>query len=118
LQSQYVAAARIAGAGTAQIVKRHLIPALIPLAGVYSVVGAGGAMITQGFLSWFAYSPSATDYGTLIYWALVTRLFSGGLQWKIIIAAGTAMSLLTLGFFLLAAGMRRAAETPPISRAR
>jgi peptide/nickel transport system permease protein len=118
LRSEYVAAARVAGASTAQIVKRHLIPALIPLAGVYAVIGAGGAIITQGFLSWFAYSPSQTDYGTLIYWALITRLFSGGLQWNIIIAAGSAMSLLTLGFFLVAAGLRRAAETPPISRAR
>ena len=115
MRAEYVEAARIAGASRRQIIVRHLIPSLIPLAGVYAVLGAGGAIITQGFLAWLAYSASKSDWGTLIYWAMTTQLFSGALQWNIIIAAGTAISLLTLGFFLLATGLRRAAETPPLS---
>ena len=62
--------------------------------------------------SWpgLAYSASKSDWGTLIYWAM-----TGGLAWNIIIAAGIAISLLTLGFFLLATRLRRAAENPPLS---
>lgn len=116
MNSEYVDAARIAGASRRQLILRHLVPSLMPLAGVYAVLGAGGAIITQGFLAWLAYSASKSDWGTLIYWAMTTQLFSGGLQWSIIIAAGIAISLLTLGFFLLATGLRRAAEEPPISR--
>jgi ABC-type dipeptide/oligopeptide/nickel transport system permease subunit len=115
MRAEYVEAARIAGASRRQLIFRHLVPSLIPLAGVYAVLGAGGAIITQGFLAWLAYSASKSDWGTLIYWALTTQLVSGGLQWNIIIAAGIAISLLTLGFFLLANGLRRAAETPPLS---
>lgn len=116
MKSEYVDAARVAGGSRRQLILRHLVPSLMPLAGVYAVLGAGGAIITQGFLAWLAYSASKSDWGTLIYWALTTQLFSGGLQWNIIIAAGIAISLLTMGFFLLATGLRRAAEEPPISR--
>jgi peptide/nickel transport system permease protein len=114
--SEYVDAARVAGSSRRQLILRHLIPSLMPLAGVYAVLGAGGAIITQGFLAWLAYSASKSDWGTLIYWATTTQLVAGGLQWNIILAAGAAISLLTLGFFLLATGLRRAAERPPISR--
>lgn len=116
MKSEYVDAARISGASRRQLIFRHLVPSLMPLAGVYAVLGAGGAIITQGFLAWLAYSASKSDWGTLIYWALTTQLVSGGLQWNIIIATGIAISLLTLGFFLLATGLRRAAESPPLSR--
>ena len=115
MRAEYVEAARVAGASRRQLIFRHLVPSLLPLAGVYAVLGAGGAIVTQGFLAWLAYSASKSDWGTLIYWAMTTQLFSGGLQWNIIIAAGIAISSLTLGFFLLATGLRRAAETPPLS---
>lgn len=115
VKAEYVEAARVAGANRRQIIFRHLIPALLPLAGVYAVLGAGGAIVTQGFLAWLAYTAAKSDWGTLIYWALTTQLVSGGLQWNIIVAGGAAISLLTLGFFLLATGLRRAADRPPVS---
>jgi peptide/nickel transport system permease protein len=110
MKSEYIDAARVAGASRRQIISRHMVPALLPLAGVYAVLGAGGAIVTQGFLAWLAYTAAKSDWGTLIYWGLTS-----GLQWNIIIAGGLAISLLTLGFFLLASGLRRAAETPPVS---
>jgi peptide/nickel transport system permease protein len=115
MKSEYIDAARVAGASRRQIIFRHMVPALLPLAGVYAVLGAGGAIVTQGFLAWLAYTAAKSDWGTLIYWGLITRTFEGGLQWNILIAGGLAISLLTLGFFLLASGLRRAAETPPVS---
>lgn len=110
MKAEYVEAARIAGATRRQVILRHLVPSLVPLAGVYAVLGAGGAIVTQGFLAWLAYSASKSDWGTVIYWAMTGRP-----QWNIIIPAGIAISLLTLGFFLLATGLRRAAANPPLS---
>ncbi|HUO46697.1 MAG TPA: ABC transporter permease subunit, partial [Acidimicrobiia bacterium] len=86
IRAEYVEAARVAGASGLQIISRHLVPSLLPLAGVYAVIGAGGAIVTQGFLAWLAYTAAKSDWGTLIYWALTTQLVSGGLQWNIIIA--------------------------------
>lgn len=112
MTSVYVDAARIAGASTRQVIMRHLIPALVPIAAAYVVVAAAGAVITQGFLSWLSYTATYNDWGTLVYWAIVTRDFTGALLWHVILAAGAVLSLLTLGFHLLAIGFRRAASVP------
>ncbi len=112
MTSGYVDASRVAGASVRQVVVRHLIPALTPVAGTYMVLGAAGAVITQGFLSWLSYTATFTDWGTLVYWAVVTRDFSGRLMWPVIIAAGLAITLLTLGFHFLSIGFRKAAARP------
>jgi peptide/nickel transport system permease protein len=112
MASGYVDAARIAGASTRQVIMRHLIPALVPIASAYVVLAAAGAVVTQGFLSWLSYTATYSDWGTLVYWAIVTRDFTGALMWHVILAAGAALTLLTLGFHLLAIGFRRAALVP------
>jgi ABC-type dipeptide/oligopeptide/nickel transport system permease subunit len=108
----FVDAARVAGASTRQVIFRHLLPALIPVASAYVVLAAAGAVITQGFLSWLSYTATYNDWGTLVYWAIVTRDFTGSLLWHVLLAAGAALTLLTLGFHLLAVGLRRAASLP------
>lgn len=112
MASGFVDAARIAGATTRQVILRHLLPALLPLACAYVVLAAAGAVVTQGFLSWLSYTATYNDWGTLVYWAIVTRDFTGSLLWHVLLAAGAALTLLTLGFHLLAIGLRRAAALP------
>ena len=112
MTSGYVDAARVAGARNSQVIARHLIPALAPVACAYVVLGAAGAIVTQGFLSWLSYTATYNDWGTLVYWAIVTRDYTGQLLWHVLLAAGAALTLLTLGFHLLAIGFRRAAAKP------
>jgi peptide/nickel transport system permease protein len=112
MTSGYVDAARVAGASIPQIIARHLIPALAPIACAYVVLGAAGAIVTQGFLSWLSYTATYSDWGTLVYWAIVTRDYTGSLLWHVLIAAGASLTLLTLGFHLLAVGFRRASAKP------
>jgi peptide/nickel transport system permease protein len=112
MTSGYVDAARVAGASNRQVIARHLIPSLVPIACAYVVLGAAGAIVTQGFLSWLSYTATYNDWGTLVYWAIVTRDFTGQLLWHVLIAAGAALTILTLGFHLLAVGFRRAAAKP------
>jgi ABC-type dipeptide/oligopeptide/nickel transport system permease subunit len=112
MTSGYVDAARVAGASKIQLIGRHLIPSLVPIACAYAVLGAVGAIVTQGFLSWLSYTATYNDWGTLVYWAIVTRDFTGDLLWHVLIAAGAALTLLTLGFHLLSIGFRRAAAKP------
>jgi ABC-type dipeptide/oligopeptide/nickel transport system permease subunit len=112
MTSAFVDASRIAGASTRQVITRHLMPALVPVAGAYVVLGAAGAVITQGFLSWLSYTATYNDWGTLVYWAIVTRDYTGQLLWSVLIAAGAALTSLTLAFHLLSIGFRRAAARP------
>ena len=112
MTSGYVDAARVAGARNSQVIARHLIPALAPVACAYVVLGAAGAIVTQGFLSWLSYTATYNDWGTLVYWAIVTRDFTGELLWHVLLASGAALTLMTLGFHLLAIGFRRAAFRP------
>lgn len=112
MASGFVDASRIAGASTRQVIFRHLLPALIPVACAYVVLAAAGAVVTQGFLSWLSYTATYNDWGTLVYWAIVTRDFTGDLLWHVMLAAGAALTTLTLGFHLLAIGFRRAASRP------
>jgi peptide/nickel transport system permease protein len=112
MTSVYVDAARVAGASNMQVIARHLIPSLVPIACAYVVLGAAGAIITQGFLSWLSYTASYSDWGTLVYWAIVTRDFTGQLLWHVLLAAGAALTLMVLGFHLLSIGFRRAAARP------
>jgi len=112
MASGFVDAARIAGATNRQVITRHLIPALVPMAGAYVVLGAAGAIVTQGFLSWLSYTATYNDWGTLVYWAIVTRDFTGQLLWHVLIASGAALTLLTLGFHLLSIGFKKAAARP------
>lgn len=112
MTSGYVDAARVAGARNSQVIARHLIPALAPIACAYVVLGAAGAIVTQGFLSWLSYTATYNDWGTLVYWAIVTRDFTGRLLWHVLLASGAALTLMTLGFHLLAIGFRRAAAKP------
>jgi peptide/nickel transport system permease protein len=109
MTSVYVDAARVAGASSRQVIARHLIPSLVPIACAYVVLGAAGAIITQGFLSWLSYTASYNDWGTLVYWAIVTRDFTGQLLWHVLLAAGAALTLMVLGFHLMSIGFRRAA---------
>jgi peptide/nickel transport system permease protein len=112
MTSVFVDAARVAGASNMQVIARHLIPSLVPIACAYLVLGAAGAIITQGFLSWLSYTASYSDWGTLVYWAIVTRDFTGQLLWHVLLAAGAALTLMVLGFHLLSIGFRRAAAKP------
>jgi ABC-type dipeptide/oligopeptide/nickel transport system permease subunit len=59
-----------------------------------------------------SYTATYNDWGTLVYWAIVTRDFTGRLLWHVLLAAGASLTLLTLGFHLLAIGFRRAAAKP------
>lgn len=112
MTSGYVDAARVAGASNGQVIARHLIPSLVPIACAYVVLGAAGAIVTQGFLSWLSYTATYSDWGTLVYWAIVTRDFTGQLLWHVLLAAGAALTLMVLGFHLLSIGFRRAAAKP------
>ena len=112
MRAEYVEAARIVGASRRQLIFRHLIPSS----------DSAGWRLRRARCRRGDHHPGIPGLACLFrreerlgHADLLGDDASGALQWNIIIAAGVAISLLTLGFFLLATGLRRAAETRPLS---
>ena len=115
-QQRYVESARALGASNAQIILRHVLPHLLPLAWVLLSIEASSALLTTaalGFLGYFVNSVwvPITDY-TGIRAAGMPDLgqmlaYSHTQPWSSLIA-GLAVIVIVLGLNLLGDGLREA----------
>ena len=70
LARPFIEASVVAGARGGRIISRHLLPHLMPLAAVYMLIGVTGAIVADGFLSFFAYGSSRFNWGTMIAFSI------------------------------------------------
>lgn len=105
LARPFIEASVVAGARGGRIVFRHLLPHLMPLAAVYMLIGVTGAIVADGFLSFFAYGSSRFNWGTMIAFA-ITFNPTTTTPWPVFVSAGLSISLFAASFYLLAAGIR------------
>jgi peptide/nickel transport system permease protein len=111
MASPYVDAARVAGAGPGRIITKHLIPNLVPLAAIYMLFGAAGAVITDGFVAWLSLGKTRYNWGTMIYTAVTSNASpQGGIAWNVLISSAIAISTFAGAFYLIALGIRTAAN--------
>lgn len=113
----YIDAARVAGAGRWRIMLRHLIPHLVPLAGVTMFTAVAGAVIAHGFAAWLAFADDVVNWGAMMFMGLsLLGRFSGQTAWNVLLAGAVAISLFSASFYLISLGIRDVAL--PHSRAR
>jgi peptide/nickel transport system permease protein len=69
--SDFVAAARALGASPARVVARHLLPGVLPTAGVATALAVGRAILLESALSFFGVGvqPPAASWGSMLYQA-------------------------------------------------
>jgi len=77
----------------------------MPLAAVYMLIDVTGAIVADGFLSFFAYGSSRFNWGTMIAFA-ITFNPTTTTPWPVLAAAGASISLFAASFYLLAIGIR------------
>jgi peptide/nickel transport system permease protein len=108
----FMEAAQIAGGGGRHIIFRHLLPSLLPLAALQMMVAVTGAIVADGFISFFGITRTTSNWGTIIYEAFVYAGISGGLDipWHLILPAAMCFSLFALGFYLISRGLHRVAS--------
>jgi peptide/nickel transport system permease protein len=108
----FMEAAQIAGGGGRHIIFRHLLPSLLPLAALQMMVAVTGAVVADGFISFFGITRTTSNWGTIIYEAFVYAGISGGLgiPWHLILPAAMCFSLFALGFYLISRGLHRVAS--------
>jgi peptide/nickel transport system permease protein len=103
----FIDGARIAGGGPRWLIKVHLIPDLLPYAGVQMMAGVTGGLITQAFIEFFGSADTRIGLGSLVYLGIsYVGTISGDVAWSQLLAGALAISLLAGTFYLVAVGIR------------
>ena len=78
----FMEAARIAGGGAFHIITKHLVPAILPLAALQMMIAVTGAVVADGFISFFGLTRTSSNWGTIIYDAFVYANVSGAITFR------------------------------------
>jgi peptide/nickel transport system permease protein len=107
----FVEASRSSGGGSTHIIARHVIPHLMPLAAISSLVVVTGAVVADGFISFFGFTRSIHNWGTMIYETFTydQTLSVPEPSWHALIPPALALSFFALAFYLASRGMERIA---------
>lgn len=108
----FMEAAKISGGGSWHMISRHLLPSILPLAALQMMISVTGAVVADGFISFFGVTRVVNNWGTLIYDAFVYGRLRGGVEstWNILIPAAACFTLFALGFYLVSRGLERVAN--------
>ncbi|MFN2290617.1 MAG: ABC transporter permease subunit [Anaerolineae bacterium] len=111
MSKPYMQAAEIAGGSSWHIIVKHLLPAMLPLAALQMMIAVTGAVVADGFISFFGLTRTTSNWGTIIYNAFVYRGIGGTDRiWHLILPAAICFSLFALGFYLVSRGLHRVAS--------
>lgn len=108
----FMEAAHIAGGGAVHIITKHLLPAMMPLAALQMMIAVTGAVVADGFISFFGLSRTVSNWGTLIYDSFVYGQLnlSGTSIWHMLVPAALCFSFFAMGFYLVSRGLHRVAS--------
>ncbi len=97
----FVEAARALGASSAHIFRRHLFPAVFPLAIAQFVNLASSAILIESSLAFLGLGdPTLKSWGTMLYYAYMRGAFLTGAWWWVV-PPGALIAASVLGFALL-----------------
>ncbi|MDB4303539.1 ABC transporter permease [Desulfosarcina sp.] len=101
-EMEFVEAARCLGAGTLNIIFRHILPNALPSLVVIIALGVGQSILLEAMISFLGFGdPKSVSWGQLLYFNYEHLKIS---PWASI-APGIAIFITVLGFNLLADGM-------------
>lgn len=106
----YIEASRIAGGGHVHIMVRHMLPHMLPLAALYMMISVVGAVVADGFISFFGFNRSYINWGNIIYSSFTYRVINSQVAWHVLVPASLALSLFAAAFYLVARGLHQVAD--------
>ena len=109
---EYVQAARALGASTAEILWRHIVPAVLPAVVVQATLGMAGAIVGEASLSFLGLGvqPPTPSWGTMLNGGRAHLLDAPHLT----VFPGLAIAGLVLGFNALGEGLRNLIDPKPV----
>lgn len=106
-EREFIYAERLAGATNSHIIFRHLIPNEIGIFVVYSGLAISNAILIQAALAYLGFAGSSVSWGFDLY--LAQQYINRG--WWMMVFPGLALTLTSLGFYLMSEGLRRKLKT-------
>ena len=107
----FIEAARIAGGGGRRIILKHILPHMLPLAALYMMLAVTGAVIADAFISFWGFSRSYLNWGTIIYTSRVySAVLNTGVEWHVLIPPSTLLSLFAAAFYFVSRGLHEVAD--------
>jgi peptide/nickel transport system permease protein len=98
----FIEAAIGAGGGSFHIIRRHILPGLLPLTIVHAVFTVVGSVLTESLLAFFSRTTYYLSWGTMIWLGQETfRLFTIEGQWHAIASPAIAIMLFCSAFYLI-----------------
>lgn len=107
----FIEAARVAGGDGRWLVTRHVLPHLVPQAGVQMMIGVTGAVVAEAFLSYFVAVGDVIGFGQMVYDGITwSELFAGiaARPWWVMGSGAGAIALVASAFYLIGIGLREA----------
>lgn len=102
----FIDAAKVAGGSNFRIITRHIIPNVLPLSFLYMMFTVTGAILAEATLSFFGLLNVGMSWGIMIQTAQTGGyLLSGTSFWWLLLPAGAAVTLLSMGFYLVGRGL-------------
>jgi len=110
LHKPYIEAAQVAGASGAQIISKHLIPNMLPLAAVQMLISVTGAVFADGFSTFLGLSRTRLNWGSMIYDTFTYQAVNSAITWNVLIPSALSISLFAAAFYMIARGLHEVAE--------
>lgn len=108
----FVEAAKIAGGNAAHNIYKHFLPNILPLAALQMMIAVTGAVVADGFISFFGIVRHTNNWGTIIYDSFVYANISPEpeILWHILVPPAVCFSLFAFGFYLISRGLHLVAD--------
>ena len=98
----FVDAAKVAGGSAWQIIRRHIIPNVLPLSFLYMMFEVTAAILIEATLSFFGLLDIEMSWGIMINTAHTGGYTLSGIRtWWLLLPAGLAVTLMGFAFFLV-----------------
>lgn len=98
----FVDAAKVAGGSAWQIIRRHIIPNVLPLSFLYMMFEVTAAILIEATLSFFGLLDIEMSWGIMINAAHTGGYTLSGIRtWWLLLPAGLAVTLMGFAFFLV-----------------
>jgi peptide/nickel transport system permease protein len=97
----YVEAARVAGSSHFKIIRRHIVPNILPLSFLYGSIAIGWAILTEASISFLGFGdPKSISWGFMLQDAFASQALSKG-AWYWFVPPGVLIILIvSAGFFI------------------